>query len=118
MNMSSNLLRMWQKEGDITDVPQLKWGDMVNEYYRNGYYNDKLYEKSNFLAVREVTLTYDLPKTLVQKSKVLSGLRLSVSGHNLKYITQYSGLNPEYGGFDSGRFPVPRNIMFGLNATF
>lgn len=118
MNMSSNLLRMWQKEGDITDIPQLKWGDIVNEYYRNGYYNDKLHEKSNFLAIREVTFTYDLPKTLVQKSKVLSGLRLSASGHNLKYITQYTGLNPEYGGQDRGRYPVPRNITFGLNATF
>ena len=33
------------------------------------------------------------------------------------YFTNFSGLSPEDGGMNRGRFPVPRNIMLGINLS-
>lgn len=116
--LSKDLLRSWEKPGDVTDIQQFVYADQQvrNKYYRGGAGNSKFYEKGDFLALREVTLSYDLPKSLLSKVKI-SGLRINVTGNNLHYFTKYSGLNPEYGGNDSGRYPIPRNIIFGLNMT-
>lgn len=116
--LSKDLLRSWQKQGDVTDIPAFVYADQQvrNKLYRGGGGNTMFYEKGDYLAIRELTLTYDLPKTLLKRAKI-SGLRLNVTGHNLNYFTKFSGLNPEFGGQDSGRYPISRNIIFGLNVT-
>ena len=116
--LSKDVLKSWQKQGDITDVPVFVYADQQvrNKLYRGAVGNTKFYEKGDYLAIRELTLTYDLPKALLKRAKI-SGMRLNVTGHNLHYFTKFSGLNPEYGGQDTGRYPIPRNLVFGLNVT-
>lgn len=116
--LSTDLLRSWKKQGDVTDIPQYVYADQQvrNRMYRGGLGNTFYYEKGDFLAIRELTLSYDLPKNLLQKVKI-SGLRINVTGNNLHYFTKFTGLNPEFGGNDNGRYPIPRNIIFGLNLT-
>lgn len=116
--LSKDVLKSWQKQGDVTDIPAFVYADQQvrNKLYRGAAGNTKFYEKGDYLAIRELTLTYDLPKALLKRAKI-SGLRLNVTGHNLHYFTKFSGLNPEYGGQDTGRYPIPRNIVFGLNVT-
>lgn len=116
--LSADVLKSWQKQGDVTDIPAFVYADQQvrNKLYRGAVGNTKFYEKGDYLAIRELTLTYDLPKNLLKRAKI-SGLRLNVTGHNLHYFTKFSGLNPEYGGQDTGRYPIPRNIIFGLNVT-
>lgn len=116
--LSKEVLKSWQKQGDVTDIPAFVYADQQvrNKLYRGAVGNTQFYEKGDYLAIRELTLSYDLPKTLLQRVKI-SGLKLNVTGHNLNYITKFSGLNPEYGGQDTGRYPIPRNIIFGLNVT-
>ncbi|MCE5345238.1 MAG: TonB-dependent receptor [Bacteroidales bacterium] len=116
--LSKDLLRSWQKQGDITDIPRFYWADQQasNNLYRAGNGTSLLYEKGNFLALRELTLAYDLPKSLLQKVKI-SALRVNITGNNLHYFTKYRGVNPEDGGRTYGRYPIPRNIIFGVNVT-
>ena len=38
-------------------------------------------------------------------------------GNNLHYFTDFKGLNPEEGGQDNGRYPIPRNIITGISIT-
>jgi TonB-linked SusC/RagA family outer membrane protein len=129
--------KSWQKEGDVTDVPRYYWADQLaqNNLYRSeatgSAYNSNLfqgnsryYEKGDFLCLREVTLAYSLPSSLVSKAKI-SSLRLYVSGNNLHYFTKYTGLSPEDTGIDggsgtgsTGRYPNPRGVTFGLNVGF
>jgi hypothetical protein len=74
--------------------------------------------KGDFLAFREVYLSYDLPKALLAKIKV-TGLTVFVSGTNLGYLTAYKGQNPEtYTGFDAGGYPRPRQYTFGASLRF
>lgn len=57
--------------------------------------------------------------------RLLSSLRIYVSGQNLLTFTKYSGIDPEIGsnnplnmGYDNTRYPTSRVITFGINANF
>jgi TonB-linked SusC/RagA family outer membrane protein len=114
-NRLSGLLRQsWQKQGDVTNIPKYLWFDgRVRSVHRG---NSEFYEKGDFLALREITLAYSLPGNLLKRLKI-SNVRFNLSANNLHYFTKYRGLSPEDGIQDSGRYPVPRNIIFGANIT-
>jgi hypothetical protein len=79
--------------------------------------------------LRELTLGYELPKSVTSRLKV-SGLRLSLSGHNLWYlapnIPKHTNFDPEvssYGatsvqGIEFSAAPTTRRIGINLNVTF
>ncbi|KIC93024.1 SusC/RagA family TonB-linked outer membrane protein [Flavihumibacter solisilvae] len=87
----------------------------------NSSYNSDvsvMYEKGDFLALREITLSYDLPSHLLKKIYA-TGLNVFASMYNVAYVTKYSGLNPEtYSGFDPGGYPRPRQYSLGANLRF
>lgn len=86
----------------------------------HGYGSDVsvLYEKGDFLALREITLTYKFSKDLLKKIK-LNDINVFASIYNVGFLTRYSGLNPEiYSGFDPGGYPRPRQYSVGTNIKF
>jgi len=124
-NMSSNILRSWENQGDVTDVPKFYWADQVaqSNYWRgdprnvdNGRGSSMNYERGDFLALRELTLSYSYMADWYRKIGI-EGIRVNLTGNNLYYFTNFSGLSPEDGGMNRGRFPVPRNIMLGINLS-
>ncbi|ACU05770.1 SusC/RagA family TonB-linked outer membrane protein [Pedobacter heparinus] len=112
----SDVLRSWQTQGQQTDIPRIYWADQQaqNNLFRG---NSAYYEAGDFLALREVTLSYNFSPEFLKKIKI-ANLRLNATGSNLHYFTKFKGLNPEEGGDDRGRYPIPRNIIFGANITF
>jgi hypothetical protein len=122
--------KSWKRQGDVTDVPRYNLFDASTQQnlwrgQGNTGLSSQYIEKGDFLCVREITLSYSLPSTMLRKIK-MSNLRFNITGSNLHYFTGYTGLNPEDGGFqgspsqwgDRGRYPVPRNITFGANVSF
>jgi TonB-linked SusC/RagA family outer membrane protein len=87
----------------------------------NSSYNSDvsvMFEKGDFIALREITLTYDFPASITRKIKS-TGLNVFASVYNVGYLTKYSGLNPEiYSGFDPGGYPRPRQFSVGANLRF
>ena len=79
--------------------------------------------------LREVTLAYDLPKTLL-KNLPIKGVTLSLSGRNLWHLApnmpKYSNFDPEVNSFGStavqgielSAAPTTRRFGFNLNVTF
>ena len=114
--ISKAVTRSWQKQGDITDIPKYYWADQ-NQSRNLWRGNSEYYEPGDFLCIRELTLSYTLPKSIIQKVNI-SNLRFNITANNLGYLTKFTGLNPEEGGTDNGRYPNPRNIIFGANITF
>ena len=124
LNFSQDLVtKGWHKSGDIAEYPQYIPGVGNYSYWRgsqnytNGTTNSMFYESGNFLCLREVTLGYNIPSQLLQKIKI-KGIRLNITGSNLYYFTKYDGMNPEDGGIDAGRYPMPRNFTIGASVTF
>lgn len=76
------------------------------------------YRKGDFLAIREVSISYDVPQQFLKRVK-MSGLQVFAVASNLGYITEYDGMTPElYLGRDYGNYPKPRSFNFGVNVSF
>ena len=82
---------------------------------------------ASYLSIREVTLSYSFPKSLLDKIH-LPGASIYVTGQNLGYITAAKNLaTPEFkydstNGYQTSAYgdgyPLPRILMFGLNLNF
>jgi len=112
----------WKKQGDIATRTQYIGGVGNYNYWRGSAYhnystNSEFYEWGNFLCIREITLSYNLPADILRKVRI-NNLRLNVTANNLHYFTKYTGMNPEEGGNDDGRYPLPKNIIFGAVISF
>lgn len=88
--------------------------------------SDRFIEDGSFIRIKNITLGYSVPQTILRKIK-LKSIRLYASAQNLKTWTDYSGYDPEVGsynqnplinGVDNGRYPIARSFTFGLNANF
>ena len=94
-----------------------QWSSGIREY--------SVFENS-WVALREVSVGYNLPTSLVNKIK-FNSLRVSIIGRNLGYLykTAKDGINPEgiftnrAAGFaEYGGWPYVRSLGFNINATF
>ena len=76
-------------------------------------------EDASFLRLRNVTLSYDIARSVVQKLKLKSA-GLYVSGDNLWIATPFSGIDPEAALFGdaTSQYPSPKRFSFGLNVSF
>lgn len=122
---------IWQNQGDTDKkYARFSFADYdfgQRNYLRNGslgnnssYNSDvsAMFSKGDFLAFREVSLSYDMPKKILEKIRS-SGLNVFATIYNVGYLTAYEGLNPEvYTGFDPGGYPRPRQFLLGANIKF
>lgn len=80
--------------------------------------NTAYYSKGDYLCFRELSLGYELPRTLCSKLG-LRGVTLNAGVNNMGYITSYDGLNPEqYDGQETGEYFIPIQINVGARLTF
>ncbi len=89
-----------------------------NEWYMNDVDANRMagvttsiYENASFVRVKDVTLSYDFPNTLIRK---IGGKRLTayLTGRNLFTLTEWRGLDPELN--DQRSIPLQREFVFGL----
>ncbi len=89
-----------------------------NEWYMNdvdanrmGGVSTNIYENASFVRLKDITLSYDFPHTLVRK---IGGKRLTayLTGRNLLTFTEWRGLDPELN--DQRSIPLQREFVFGL----
>jgi TonB-dependent starch-binding outer membrane protein SusC len=57
-------------------------------------------EKADFVKLRDVSVSYTLPRSLTSKTRMESA-SIVLSGHNLAMWTKYTGLDPEVNGYGS-----------------
>lgn len=76
------------------------------------------YLSRSFLRLQDITLSYTLPKALLEKAKI-SNLKIFVTGKNLLTLTKWDGLDPETGaGFQEAANPVMKSVSAGVNFEF
>jgi TonB-linked SusC/RagA family outer membrane protein len=118
-NQSVSVVRRWQNEGDITEMPRASWGDAIG----NNDLSDRFIEDASYLKLRDVTLSYTWNKKLwgfIQNGTIF------VSGQNLVCFTGYKGMDPEYAfsnasymqGVDYGKVALPKSVKIGVNLHF
>jgi TonB-linked SusC/RagA family outer membrane protein len=132
----------WQQGGDVINLTKLLYDFGANTYDYDvvepdgqlrgprrlagfGRTANFFIEDASFLKVRELTLSYDLPRSLVS---TLFGnaryARLSISGRNLLTFSGYTGHDPEVSNFgnqniarniDVAPFPPSRSFWFAID---
>ena len=122
---------IWQKPGDVNkkyarfsfadfDFGQRNYIRLGTLGNNNSYASDvsALIEKGDFLAFREISLSYEVSKNLMRQIHS-TGLNIFASVYNLGYLTKYSGINPEtYIGYDEAGYPRPRQFSLGATLKF
>lgn len=118
-NLSVDILKRWQKAGDITNVPRLSDGSDATDLI--GENSTRWLVSSDMLELANVVLSYQLPKSLL-RSFGISSLRVYVSGENLLQITKRKGLFPRQntsGYTNNGdTFAPARVFTAGVNLSF
>jgi TonB-linked SusC/RagA family outer membrane protein len=115
--LSVDILNRWTTPGQITDVPALKFGN--SDY---GSASTRHLFSGDYLRLRNITLGYTLPKTLIAKTKnVVKSMRFYVQGDNFWTLSKLKqGADPETSidGVTSQSSATFKTFTFGLNVGF
>ena len=142
INISRNLMRNTMNYAKVTtddngepvlanpgtNVARISYGP-------NGNYSrpsSKWVEDGSFLRLKNVSLSYNLPESLISKQKIVRGIRATIGAQNIATLTNYSGFDPEVGayvgrdasggnqaiGLDFGRYPLTRSYTFTIGLNF
>jgi TonB-linked SusC/RagA family outer membrane protein len=115
-NATDIVKQTWTPDNPNAKYPRYSWADQLNTKNFDRP-SSMFYVNSGYLAFREVSLSYSLPASLLQKAKI-SGLRLTVTGQNLGYLTNDLLNLPERTGFQNSAYTIPTQLIFGANLTF
>jgi TonB-linked SusC/RagA family outer membrane protein len=81
-------------------------------------------ESGDFIRLNNISLTYNLPSTLLSKMKVANA-RVFISGQNLFTLKKFSGFTPELSsdsptaaGIELNAYPITKTLTIGLNVGF
>lgn len=122
--------KMWHKPGDVATIPRYDvesdWDNGKRNHgrpnsatigFKGGSVNTLYIKKGDYLAFRELSLSYLLETNWLKAIKI-SRMDFSAAVYNLGYWTAYDGLTPEVIGADAGKYARPRQFLFTVNLTF
>lgn len=114
-NTTKDVLDTWSPENPNAKYPTYYWADQLfkNNTFRT---SSMFYNKADYLAFREISLSYSLPTDLLSKIKI-EGIKFTLTGQNLGYISKSTLFTPEktdQGINVTGGYPLPRTIIFGI----
>ena len=122
-NGTKDVLDTWTPAKANATLPMYYWANQGRNYATDASGNNppaNMWEKGDYVMLREITVNYDFTKAVLSKllKNKVQGVSLFITGSNLVYFTQYSGTFPEVGGFDNGRYPLPKRLTLGAQITF
>lgn len=111
----------WHGEGSSNRYPRLSITPSENNWNR---ISDIYVEDGDYFRISNISFGYDF-KYLWERCP-FQRLRAYATMQNLCTFTKYSGTDPEVGyggdswatGIDTGRYPVSRTFLLGVNITF
>jgi len=111
--------RRWTTPGQEAEYPAASRPD-----YANYVQSSALVFDGSYIKIKQLQLGYTVPKQLLDRTNVLSHVRLYVSLDDFFEFTKYPGFDPEVSvsgnglGIDYGQYPTTRRATFGLNVSF
>jgi len=113
LNQIKKQLGRWQKPGDETDIPKYIYGNTNNSNAESS----RWYYKEDYIRLRELTLSYQMPKQIIDKIK-MSNLMFYVRGNNLwtKAFDEEIPFDPEQGfsGTNNLQVLIQRTLTIGV----
>lgn len=112
--VSRNLIVMdwWTPDNPTNEMWANRFGASQMEGVDMG---QRIYEDASFVRIRDVTLGYELPPSLLDRIGI-SRMQVYVTGRNMHTFTSYGGLDPELDVQAQG--PLPMEYTMGVNIDF
>ena len=110
-NFETKMLNIWTHPGQETDIPK----------YGTPFYHDtSRFSNASFCRLKNLSISYSLPKKIVESTRVLSAVKFYVTGRNLLTFTGFEGYDPEvgYSNATNGMYPNSRQIVGGFEIVF
>ncbi|MBR4802399.1 MAG: TonB-dependent receptor [Bacteroidales bacterium] len=105
----------WREPGDKTRVPRISGLDLTDAMQKSSRF---LYN-GNFLRLKTITLSYNLPKNWISKIK-MQNARVFFSGTNLLTIAGWKEVDPEVNQYGTRGWETPfsKTYTFGVEFSF
>ena len=117
INKIQKQLGRWQKPGDVTDIPRYIYNNTNNSNAEAS----RWYYKGDYIRLRDLTLSYQLPNSVTGKAK-LENVLFYVRGNNLwtKAFDKNITFDPEQGfnGTNDLQVLIQKTITVGLTFGF
>lgn len=136
MSEVTNYARLEDQGGKViilnpgTNVPRITGNQIPNDNNYN-VISSKWVEDGSFVRVKNISLGYNVPASVIAKQKLVRGIKAAISVQNLLTFTDYKGYDPEVGasvggnvnaqnqaiGLDYGRYPLTPiySLSVGIN---
>lgn len=109
-NMSTDMLDMWKKPGDITEIQGVN-------YPRQ--FTSKDIEDASYVKFKLLRLSYTIPSSIISKQKFVSNIKVFGQVQNIYTWTNFTGFDPEDdNNIASYEYPTPVTYTFGVNVSF
>ncbi len=109
-NQSGKLLDRWKKPGDIAEIPRHGVLTQMDTH---------LLENASFLRLKNLTIGYELPASLLRNTKIIERVRFYGQGQNLLTFTGFTGMDPESSmNIYAASYPLARQFSFGVEISF
>jgi len=110
-NQSTTVLDYWKAPGDITKFPA--YSQQFTQF------DSRLIENASFMRLKNLSIGYSIPSSILKKTYFIKNLKVFVSGRNLLTITKYSGPDPEIdSNLTTGANPNTKQYTVGFELTF
>ncbi|MBQ3175686.1 MAG: TonB-dependent receptor [Bacteroidales bacterium] len=105
----------WKTVGQVTDIPQISGLDLEDAMGTSSRH----LHSGNFLRLKNISLSYNFPKQLVNKIG-LGSARVYFNGQNLLTFAGYKEVDPEVNEYGTRGWEIPfgKTYTFGLEFTF
>jgi hypothetical protein len=112
VNQPVLVLNRWQHPGDISELQKFTTSSVGSTRIGN---SDGIYTDASFIRLKNVSLSYQLRSSLLNKLKI-SSCRLYMNAQNLFVITCYKGADPETQKFYV--LPPMKVLVGGIQLNF
>ncbi len=115
-NQVITALNYWKKPGDTGVNPKPIAGNSTNS---NSFSSTRFLQRGDYLRVKDITLSYSLPKDITQKAKI-GNAKIYVSAQNIYTFHDVDWWDPERGvdGIGYGIYPMTKAFVGGLEISF
>jgi hypothetical protein len=124
-NQTTKTLNRWRSETDTGDGKSPRATRIDNNGNR-ALYSDRWIEDGWFLRLKNVTFSYNIPKSVTDHLKI-AGCKVALTAQNVFTLTNYSGFDPEvssngqsayFPGYDTGGYPLAKSFLLSVNVNF
>ncbi|OCX53840.1 hypothetical protein BEL04_06025 [Mucilaginibacter sp. PPCGB 2223] len=106
-NQEVTVLDYWKNPGDVTTFP--KYGQQFTQF------DSRLIQDASFMRLKNLTIGYSIPKSVLQRTKVIKGFTVFATGRDLLTFTKYKGIDPEVNSnIGLGNNPNTKNYSVGV----